>query len=124
MYYHRLYPDALSNVVHGYAELDERTDEEIRHVHEVKLSARKESPTSEDDYDEDPFFHALLHNNNDRKVVTSSRKPTKQERLDTELFEKLHDKLFHHDDGEDQDEHGEKVTYGLREAMKDVEFFE
>ena len=64
MYYHGLYPDAVSNVVHGYAEMDKHTDEEIEAIHEVKTTTNTHDALwSDEDYDEDPFFHALYHNN-------------------------------------------------------------
>eukprot|EP01083_Nonionella_stella_P086877 241540_1 len=125
-YYHGLYPDALSNVVHGYAEIDKHTDDKIDAIHEVKSTAsKKDSLLSDDEYDEDPFFHALLHNNDDdKRVVNVSSESTKHMQVDDELFEKLHKKLFSHHDEDHDDEPTEKVTYGIREFIADSSMYE
>ena len=78
-----MYPDAITNTLHGYAELDKHTDEEIDHIHEVKATVKKPSPhwADEDYEDEDLFFHALVHNNDEPKVQvveTASNKRTKE----------------------------------------------
>mmetsp|Transcript_14351 Transcript_14351/g.31099 ORF Transcript_14351/g.31099 Transcript_14351/m.31099 type:complete len:158 (-) Transcript_14351:131-604(-) len=125
MYYNGLYPDALSNVVHGYAEVDKHNDESINDIHEVKsTSTKKDSLVSDEEYDEDPFFHALIHNNDgDSRVVNASSEPTSSDRVDNELFEKLHGKLFPHHD-KDEREPKDKITYGIREVLEDSELFE
>eukprot|EP01083_Nonionella_stella_P086876 241539_1 len=125
MYYHGLYPDALSNVVHGYAEVDKHTDEEINVIHEVKsITTKKDSLITDEDHDEDPFFQALLHNNDDdSRVVNVSNESMNSGRVDDDLFEKFHEKFFAHHD-EDHDEPKEKVTYGIREFIEDSSLFE
>ena len=120
-----LYPDAVSNVVHGYAELDKHTDEEVEHIHEVKAATtKKKTAVSDEHYDDDPFFDVLVHNNDDRRVENVSSESTwtpgapPHDRIDKEMFEKLHhkihDKIFPPHD-EDEKEHKqepeEKVSY-------------
>mmetsp|Transcript_24915 Transcript_24915/g.59988 ORF Transcript_24915/g.59988 Transcript_24915/m.59988 type:complete len:155 (-) Transcript_24915:461-925(-) len=78
-----LYPDALTNVVHGHgdARIAKNTDDKINAILEVKsTSTEKESLFSDEEYDEDPFFHALLHNNDDgsRAVKNSSTSPEEE----------------------------------------------
>lgn len=122
MYYHGLYPDAVSNVVHGYAEMDKHTDEEIEAIHEVKTTTNTHDALwSDEDYDEDPFFHALYHNNDAGiSVVNVSREKASHESVDNEMFEKLHRKFFHHDvDEDDVGEPMEKVTYSLQEILQE-----
>lgn len=112
-----VYPDALANVVHGYAHLDEEHDEALEANKEViNVSATTKKVSDEDDFEEDPFFRVLLHNNDDDSSVVNVSAKT-DERVDNELFEKLHDKLFHHED----EDHAakEKITYGLREFLED-----
>lgn len=63
-----MFPDAISNVVHGYAEMDKKTDESINTILEVKsTSTKQESLVLDEDYEEDYFSHALLHNNDDHE---------------------------------------------------------
>ena len=78
-----MYPDAITNTLHGYADLDKHTDEEIEHIHEVKATLKKPSHhthwADEEYEDEDLFFHALVHNNDEHEVVeTVSNKRTKE----------------------------------------------
>ena len=130
MYYPGLYPDALTNVLHEYAQIDKHHDEELDAIKEVKSTTPKKTTppmTKDDDYDEDPFFHCLIHNNDDdRRVVNVSSESTRDNgRFDNDLFEKLHDKLFHHQAKETtDDEPQEKVTFGLREVFEECNKFE
>ena len=119
-------PDALSNALHGYAEMDKHTDEAIDTIHEVKsTTTEKHSLIPDEDYDEDPFLHALLHNNDDDIHITNvSSESTSSERVDEELFAKLHAKLFphhkeEHEAKEKEHKAKEKVTYGIREMIED-----
>eukprot|EP00573_Skeletonema_grethae_P002719 CAMPEP_0201686092 /NCGR_PEP_ID=MMETSP0578-20130828/657_1 /ASSEMBLY_ACC=CAM_ASM_000663 /TAXON_ID=267565 /ORGANISM="Skeletonema grethea, Strain CCMP 1804" /LENGTH=134 /DNA_ID=CAMNT_0048170091 /DNA_START=129 /DNA_END=533 /DNA_ORIENTATION=- len=98
----KMYPDALTSVVHGCAELDSKTDAKQNEVQHVKSSGATK-----------------------KKVV----KTVSHERVDNELFEKLNDKLFHHDHG---DHHGRneekpaaaKISYGAREFLLEDDLFE
>eukprot|EP01083_Nonionella_stella_P134362 408894_1 len=126
-YYPGLYPDALTNVLHEYAEIDKHHDEELHAIHEVKSTTTNKTippTTRDDDYDEDPFFHCLIHNNDDdRRVVNvSSESSTGSDQIDNDLFEKLHDKLFHHHTKDTVDD--KKVTFGLREVFDECSKFE
>ena len=124
-----MYPDATTNVLHAYAEIDKHTDEEIEHIHEVKATATKKHPShwADEEYeDEDLFFHALIHNNDDKFEI--HLKPKKSGRFDNDLFEKLNDKIFHHHHDEaSDDEHKttEKKTISLHlhDVLDDDEFF-
>ncbi|KAL7542309.1 hypothetical protein ACHAXR_011653 [Thalassiosira sp. AJA248-18] len=125
-YYHGIYPDALSNVVHGYAEVDKQTDEAIDVIHDVKLSTtKKDSPMTDEDYDEDPFFHALLNNYHDNNsVVNVSSESTSDGRVDVDMFEKLNEKIFHPHHDEASHKPTKKVSFGLREVFEESSFFE
>ncbi len=98
----KMYPDALTSVVHGCAELDSETDAKQKEVQHVKSSGATK-----------------------KKVV----KTVSHERIDNELFEKLNDKLFHHDH---DDQHGHdkekpaaaKISYGAREFLLEDDLFE
>ena len=95
-----MYPDALTSVVHGCAELDKETD--AKQVQHVKSSGAT------------------------KKVV----KTVSHERVDNEMFEKLNDKLFHHHDQEDDRDHKGKekpvaaISYGIRDFLLDDDMFE
>ena len=122
-----MYPDATTNVLHAYAELDKHTDEEIEHIHEVKATATKKHHPhwADEDYeDEDLFFHALIHNNDNKFEI--HLKPKKSGRFDNDLFEKLNDKIFHHHEAVD-DEHKttekKTVSLHLHDVLDDDEFF-
>ena len=125
-----LYPDAITNALHGYAELDKHTDKEIDHIHEVKATTTKtEHHWADKDYeDEDLFFHALVHNNDDddSQVENVSSKQTSTGRFDCDLFEKLNEKLFHHD-VDTADEHPKEAKVSrdlhLHDVLEDEEFF-
>lgn len=92
-----MYPDALTSVVHGCAELDKETDD--KQVHQVKSSGTA-------------------------KKVMKTVSSHSHERVDTELFEKLNEKLFpHHDDGEEKPKPA-KISYGAREFLLDNDMFE
>ena len=96
------YPDALTSVVHGCAELDKETD--AKQVQQVKSSGVAA-----------------------KKVVK-----TVYERVDNVMFEKLNDKLFHHHDQEDDHDHKgkeaakpqAKISFGLREFLLEDDMFE
>ena len=124
--------------MHAYAELDKHTDEEIEHIHEVKAaSTKKTTAVSDEHYDEDPFFDALVHNNDDRRVENVSSESTwtpgapPHDRIDKDMFEKLHhkihDKIFPPHD-EDEKEHKqepqEKISYGIREMIEASDLIE
>ena len=138
MYHPGMYPDAVTNVLHGYAEVDKHTDEEIEHIHEVKTASRrtkKKQPHWEDeDYEnEDLFFHTLVHNNDDvddkdSGVVENVSSLVGRGRFDNDMFEKLNNKLFHHDaDTSNTNESKEKVSshanLHLHDILEDEEFF-
>lgn len=96
----KMYPDALTSVVHGCAELDSETDAKQK-VQHIKSSGAP------------------------KKVV----KTVSHERVDNELFEKLNDKLFHHDHDGHHDRDGEepataKISYGAREFLLQDDMFE
>ena len=132
-----MYPDAITNVLHGYAEIDKHTDEEIEHIHEVKTTSRRtKHPRWEDnEYEnEDLFFHALVHNNDDvddkdSGVVENVSNRVGRGRFDNDMFEKLNNKLFHHDaDTSNKNESKEKVSsrhanLHLHDILEDEEFF-
>ena len=132
-----MYPDAITNVLHGYAEIDKHTDEEIEHIHEVKTTSRrtKKQPHWEDEQyeNEDLFFHALVHNNDvddkDSGVVENVSSRVGRGRFDNDMFEKLNNKLFHHDaDTSNTNESKEKVSsphanLHLHDILEDEEFF-
>lgn len=95
------YPDALTSVVHGCAELDKETD--AKQVQHVKSSGVT------------------------KKVV----KTVSHERVDNEMFEKLNDRLFHHHEQDDHDQKGKekkpvaaKISYGAREFLLEDDMFE
>ncbi|KAL7495213.1 hypothetical protein ACHAWT_006932 [Skeletonema menzelii] len=91
------YPDALTSVVHGCAELDKETD--AKQVQHVKSSGAT------------------------KKVV----KTVSHERVDNEMFEKLNDKLFHHHDQDDEGKEKKvaaKISYGAREFLLEDDMFE
>ena len=94
----KLYPDALTSVVHGCAELDKETD--AKQVQHVKSSGAT------------------------KKVV----KTVSHERVDNEMFEKLNDKLFHHHDHDHDQKGKEKpvaaISYGFREFLLEDDMFE
>ena len=123
-YYHGLYPDALSNVVHGYAELDKHTDEEVEHLHEVQATAgtktKKHPHWSDEDYDEDPFFHVLYHNNDDIESVETVSTDPKRGRIDLEMFEKLHHRIFDHDEAVEHETPEEKVSVDVHDVIDDM----
>lgn len=124
-----LSPDAVTNVVRGYAEVDmDVDDEDINTIKDVKSTAtKKDSLWSDEDYDEDPFFHALYHNNDaDDTIINVSSETTKTTmRVDDELFEKFHERFFaHHDDKKDDHEPTEKVTLPLRDIFEETNSFE
>lgn len=77
------------------------------------------------DSDEDPFFNALLHNNDeDGRVVKNAVNKDSEEPADEEMFVKLSRKLFHYPHGDDQTkpEDQDRVTFGLREFIQDGSF--
>ena len=98
-YFHGIYPDALSAVVHGCAELDKETDaKQIEHV--------KSTGTT-------------------KKVVKNvSRSSTASARVDDEMFEKLNDKLFPHHEHDEKKVADAKISYGAREFLLENDFFE
>jgi hypothetical protein len=90
-----LSPDALSNVVHGYAEVDEQTNEAIHDTHHAKRTAKKE-PQSGEDYDEDPFFHLHLHNDDDaRHFRKGASEVVCDKRVEKDTREQLSHRLQH-----------------------------
>ncbi|KAL7472814.1 hypothetical protein ACHAXS_013179, partial [Conticribra weissflogii] len=119
-----VYPDAVANVVHGYAHLydDSSRNEETNEVIEVSSTTKKAPFTSDDDYEEDPFFRVLLHNNDDDDSVVNVSSKETDERVDNALFEKLHHKVF------DREEKGavesKKISYGIREFLADSAMLE
>ncbi|KAL7505473.1 hypothetical protein ACHAXN_002969 [Cyclotella atomus] len=121
-----LSPDAVTNVVHGYAHINDKKDTD--EVVPVKSSTAKKADTKNDDW-ENPFFHAVLHNN-DRSsgVVTNVVNKESNERVDEELFVKFSKNIFHYPrNGEkkqgdaDQDK---TEAYGLREFIQDSSLME
>ena len=115
-----LSPDAVANVVHGYAHIgDEAADKVV-----AKKSIKK--TVHQDDPDEDPFFHALLHNNDeDSRVVKNVVDKDSEEPADEEMFVKLSRKMFHYphdDDQKSETEDQDRVTFGLREFIQDSSF--
>ena len=131
-----MYPDAVTNVLHGYAEIDKHTDEEIEHIHEVKTTScrtKKKQPHWEDeDYEnEDLFFHTLVHNNDDKDsgVVENVSSRVGRGRFDNDMFEKLNNKLFHHDadtsntNYESKEKVSSHANLHLHDILEDEEFF-
>jgi hypothetical protein len=96
-----MYPDALTSVVHGCAELDKETDDK----QDTKLS-------------------------DTTKKVVKTASHVSHERVDNELFEKLNDKIFHHQDQDDRNDHDEekpavaKISYGAREFLLEDDMYE
>mmetsp|Transcript_3943 Transcript_3943/g.5152 ORF Transcript_3943/g.5152 Transcript_3943/m.5152 type:complete len:138 (+) Transcript_3943:164-577(+) len=99
-----MYPDALTSVVHGCAELDKETDD--KQVQHTKLSGTT------------------------KKVVKTASSSHEHERVDNELFEKLNDKIFHHQDHDDRSDNDEekpavaKISYGAREFLLEDDMYE
>jgi hypothetical protein len=94
-----MYPDALTSVVHGCAELDKETD--AKQVHNAKLSSTT------------------------KKVVKTVSSHSNHERVDNEMFEKLNEKLFpHHDNHEDGKTKVAKISYGAHEFLLDDDVLE
>ena len=131
-----LYPDAVSNVAHAYAHLShDKEAEDEHHVLPVKSTSTKKVPSSKEEVDyhvedfEDPFFQALLHNNDADSGVVNVKSASKQ-RVDEELFSKLDEKISRRHRGEVSEEErkeevdGKKVTYGLREFLEDSTLIE
>ena len=119
-----LSPDAVANVVHGYAHISDKTADEVVAVKPTKNTKKR---TNQDDPDEDPFFHALLHNNDDdSRVVKNVVNKEFDEPIDEEMFGKLIRKVFHGPQDCDQSKHEDKckVTYGLREFIEDSSLME
>lgn len=114
-----LAPDAVTNVVHGYAHLNADKDKEVL---EVKSTSKK---TKHADEDYAPFFHAVIHKDNKPLVENVV---SRSERVDEEMFAKLSKKIFHHDDAEKKVEHEEeekpKYKYGLRDLLNDSDLME
>lgn len=127
----QLYPDAVSNVLHGYAHMKDENKREVvpvkssrpkKEVVPAKSTTNKKTKpvTSEDEWDEDPFFRALLHNNDDdRRVVKNVVSKSSDERVDEEMFSKLSEKILHrfHRDETEEPEKQEKTTYGIRDLI-------
>ena len=67
-------------------------DEEIGSIREDKLNTtKKDTPTSDEDYDEDPFLHALLHNNNDdirvvKETIASTHRRCVDDKEEAEIL--------------------------------------
>lgn len=125
-----LNPDALANVVHGYAEIDKETDDKIKTIHDVKAVSSERKVSGDEDYDgEDQFYHALMHNNDDKEVVdVSVSNDDDTMRVDEAMFAKLHKKLFVHEDETEDETDGAKndakFTYGAHELFEDGGGFE
>lgn len=119
-----VYPDAVANVVHGYAHLydDSVRTEETNEIIEVASTTKKAPITSEDDYEEDPFFRVLLHNNDDDDSVLNVAARETDDRVDNALFEKLHHKVFDHEKKGDIESN--KISYGIREFLADSTMLE
>ena len=110
-----------------YAEADKATDEEIDAIHQVKSSRRgaKKIAESEGEHDDDPFFHALLHNNDVHVVKETKDVSNDENRVDTAMFERLNAKLFphrHDDSGEPKEV--KEVHYDAHDFLMDCEGFE
>lgn len=124
-----LSPDAVTNVVHGYAHINDK--KETEEIVPVKSSTTKKATEKDDDW-EDPFFHAVLHNNDRSSGVVKNvvSKKESDERVDEEMFVKFSKKVFHYPrSGEkkkdtDENEEHEKITYGLREFIQDSSMME
>mmetsp|Transcript_24915 Transcript_24915/g.59989 ORF Transcript_24915/g.59989 Transcript_24915/m.59989 type:complete len:93 (-) Transcript_24915:122-400(-) len=84
---------------------------------------KKEPLFPDKEHDEDRHFHAFRHNNNDGShVVNVSSEPNISVRVNREMIEKLHQKLFPRD--QDDDESNRKVTYGMCQVIEEFNFFE
>jgi len=126
----KLSPDAVTNVVHGYAHFNDK--EEPEEVVPVSSSTKKRTfETKTNEWDEDPFFHAVLHNNDDNSsVMNNVGRKTSHERADEEMFVNFSKKLFHYPRNneeevkEEKEKVHEKSTYGLREFIKDSSLME
>jgi len=117
----------MSLAVHGYAEADKATDEEIDAIHQVKSSRRgaKKIAESEGDHDDDPFFHALLHNNDVHVVKETKDVSNDENRVDTAMFERLNAKLFpHRHEGSGEPKEVKEVHYDAHDFLMDCEGFE
>lgn len=117
----------MTNVVHGYAHINDKKRAE--EVVPVKSSTTKEklSDTKDDDW-EDPFFHACLHNNDkDSDVVKNVvSKTSSDDRTDEEMFVKLSKKIFHYPRSVEktEEEDQEQISYGLRQFIQDSSLME
>ncbi|KAL3790146.1 hypothetical protein HJC23_009583 [Cyclotella cryptica] len=81
---------------------------------------KTKAATSDDEWDEDPFFRALLHNNDDdNRVVENVVNKSSDGRVDEEMFSKLSEKIFHryHQDETEEPEKKEKTSYGIRDLL-------
>ena len=63
------------------------------------------------------FYHALLHSDDEIKKIEEAS--TKRGRMDEMMFEKLHDRLFHHDE-EDHETTTEKVAVDVHDVIDDM----
>ena len=99
-YVHTMYPDALTAVVHGCAELDKETDtKQVEHVKSTSASNKK-----------------VVKNVSSHKNV----------RVDNEMFERLNDKLFpHHEEQHDEKKVADeaKISYA-HEFLQEDDFYE
>lgn len=125
-----LSPDAVTNVVHGYAHINDKKDtEEVLPVKSSSTKKKSDTKEKEDDW-EDPFFHAVLHNNDrssDSTVKNVSKKDS-DDRVDEEMFVKFSKRVFHYPRNgekkkveEDEEKH---EPYGLREFIQDSSMME
>jgi hypothetical protein len=94
----------------------------------VSSSTKKKADTKNDDW-EDPFFHAVLHNNDgDSGVVKNVVNKESNERVDEELFVKFSKKMFHYPrsgEKKEVDADQEKAEpYGIREFIQDSSMME
>lgn len=98
-----MYPDALTSVVHGCAELDKETDaKQVQHAKSTSATKKVVKTVSS---------HSSHHE--------------RGERVDNEMFEKLNEKLFpHHDDHDEKKATTAKISYGAREFLMDNDMFE
>jgi hypothetical protein len=135
MHHPSIYPDALSNVVYAYGHLEDKNKK--GEVTNVKSTSSTKTKWSDNNYEEeDHFFHALYHNNDDKVVTKVSTKKyvgDSEDGEDEAMFERLHDKIFHRrrgscEEGKDEDIISDiaDVAFGFNfeDVIEECSFFE
>jgi hypothetical protein len=120
-----LSPDAVTNVVHGYAHINDKKG--VEEIVPVKSTKKEKSSDTKDDDWEDPFFHACIHNNDrDSHVVKNVVSKESDNRIDEEMFVKFSKKIFHYPRNVEQTEGDDQVkaSYGIREFIQDSSLME